>query len=385
MKDIGVNSGLTNSIYLVINSFRAGGAEKVNLDLATEFARRGIHAHLVILKGNGVPLEVPSGVEIHHMHLDGTSPRHIQSEGHPAVRKLGQLFSTTGSGERLQAALGAISSLSLANKLLSFFPAEKVVFWLHFPVTFSDLQKKNFICKRIRKRRLSKLYKGMKITIPSKVAKCDFEGIFGSSHSKIRSTYNPLSPSRINALASQPIEQRIVGPSELDGDYWVHAGRFVGQKRHDRLLHAFKLFCERVNSDLKLVCLGDGQLWDQCRELAKTLGIAHRVIFPGYLANPYPVVHKAKAFVLSSDFETLPTVLLEALSLGVPCVSVNCPTGPDEILVGELSNFLTEMNPESLADGMCRVWENPPDVSGYDFSRFDPKVVAQQYIDFLQE
>ena len=122
-------------VYFLMNSFCQGGAEKENLDLATEFARRGIHAHLVILKGNGVPLEVPSGVEIHHMHLDGTSPRHIQSEGHPAVRKLGQLFSTTGSGERLQAALGAISTLSSANKLLSFFPAEKVVFWLHFPVT----------------------------------------------------------------------------------------------------------------------------------------------------------------------------------------------------------------------------------------------------------
>ena len=91
-----------------------------------------------------------------------------------------------------------------------------------------------------------------------------------------------------------------------------------------------------MNSDLKLVCLGDGELRDEIRELAKTLGIAHRVIFPGYLANPYPVVRKAKAFILSSDFETLPTVLLEALSLGVPCVSVNCPTGPDEILVGEL-------------------------------------------------
>ena len=373
------------SIFLLINSFRTGGAETVNLDLAIEFARRGIQAHLIILKGNGVPFQVPSGVKIHHMHLDGISPRHIRSEGHPAVRKLSQLFSATGSGERLQAALGAISSLSLANKLLSFFPAEKVVFWLHFPVTYSDLQNKNFIRKLIRKRRLSKLYKSMKITIPSKAAKCDFEGIFGSGHSRIHSIYNSLSPRRISTLASQPIEQRIADSSELDGDYWVHAGRFVGQKRHDRLLHAFKLFCDKVNSDLKLVCLGDGELRDEIRELAKTLGIAHRVIFPGYLANPYPVVRKAKAFILSSDFETLPTVLLEALSLGVPCVSVNCPTGPEEILVGKLSNFLTEMNPESLADGMCRVWENPPDISGYDFSRFDPKVVAQQYIDLLQE
>ena len=384
MKDFDESLAPTKLVYLLINSYRQGGAETVNLHLAGELARLGFRAHLVVLKGDGVPLEVPKGVEVHHMHLDGVSPRHLKNDKHPAVGALRGLFAATEGGECLQGALGAIGSLSLANKLLSFFPKEKVVFWLHFPVTYSDLQNKNWFRRVVRKRRLSQLYTGMKVAIPSQSGKRDFESIFGVGFSNIHAIYNPLSVHRINALAEVPIGRGMADSVEIDGDYWVHAGRFVEQKRHDRLLRAYKLFCERFDSNVKLVCLGDGPLMGEARELTESLGLNGRVVFLGYQSNPYPYIRKAKAFVLSSDFETLPTVLLEALALGVPCLSVRCPTGPDEILTGELSQWLVDLDEEALADGMQRMYENPPDVSGYDFSRFDPKQVAQQYIDLLK-
>lgn len=371
-----------NSIfYLIINSYGKGGAESANVHLANGLSSLGITVHLLILKGTSKPYGMDERVIVHTLNLDGVSARHVCSSKHPAVRKVEGVIAKTRVDLSAGNSIAVIASLPLANKISFFLDPFKVFYWLHFPVSYSDLRGRNSFRRLYRKQRLKKLFSGRSIICPSMGVLKDFDSVFGENICrKAKVIYNPVD--RSNALS---MSSHDACTKNQQNPFFLHAGRFVPQKRHDRLFYAYKRFLEKTSGEVDLVCIGDGPLMAENEKLVEELGLQERVHFLGFLKNPFPLIAAAEALILSSDFEAFGMVLVEALSLGTPCVSTNCPHGPDEILVGELSNFLTEMNPESLADGMRRVWENPPDVSGYDFSRFDPKVVAQQYIDFLQE
>ena len=82
----------------------------------------------------------------------------------------------------------------------------------------------------------------------------------------------------------------------------------------------------------KLTILGEGVLRPDLEALIKILGISNRVSLPGFVLDPVPWFRTADLFVLSSSWEGLPTVMIEALECGVPVVSTDCPSGPAEIL-----------------------------------------------------
>ena len=78
--------------------------------------------------------------------------------------------------------------------------------------------------------------------------------------------------------------------------------------------------------------MGKGSLLDDLSTQVKELNLEERVLFTGFVKNPYPILKGAQLFVLSSLYEGMPNVLLEAIALGVPVVSSDCPSGPKEIL-----------------------------------------------------
>jgi glycosyltransferase involved in cell wall biosynthesis len=104
------------------------------------------------------------------------------------------------------------------------------------------------------------------------------------------------------------------------------------QKDFATLLKAFARL--RRTRPAKLIILGDGEGKEDLEALAETLGIRTDVDFPGYVANPYVYFRQASVFVLSSAWEGLPNVLIEAMACGCPVVSTDCPSGPSEILDG---------------------------------------------------
>ena len=103
---------------------------------------------------------------------------------------------------------------------------------------------------------------------------------------------------------------------------------------------------------------------------------------PGFQQNPYNWVQHAKALVLSSDFEGLPTVLIEALAVGTPVVSTNCTFGPSEILTGELSKYLVPVQQsEALANAVKQVLADKPNVENADIlKQVQAEQVALQYL-----
>ena len=146
---------------------------------------------------------------------------------------------------------------------------------------------------------------------------------FGLDPTRVITVYNPVPVAKVRALSNEPVK------NPLPDDYILGCGRLVPPKGFADLIEAFG----RLNhSSLKLVILGIGPFREELLRLAARLGVAERVLLPGYVPNPYPYFAGARAFVLPSHSEALPTVLVEAMACKTPVISSCCGGGSEEIL-----------------------------------------------------
>ncbi len=161
-------------------------------------------------------------------------------------------------------------------------------------------------------------------------------------------------------------------------------GSFKEQKNQQLLIRAFARLTQ--TTDATLMLLGEGDLGPGLKELASALGVSNRVLFPGFHPDPTPFYRTADLFVLSSDYEGLPTVIIEALASGVPVVSTDCPSGPFEILRGGEFGTLVPVGDEvALANAMEQALSTPsdPDRLRRRALDFSPEVAARRYLDLL--
>jgi len=144
-------------------------------------------------------------------------------------------------------------------------------------------------------------------------------------------------------------------------DTIVNVGRFdLEDKRQDLLIKAFARVADRF-PDIKLILIGDGKDQKVIEHVIAECHLKERVILPGATMNVYAMIRKAKVFVLSSDHEGYPNALIEAMSVGLPCISTNCPSGaPAEIIQHMENGMLIEPGSiDELADAMAFLLENP--------------------------
>lgn len=142
---------------------------------------------------------------------------------------------------------------------------------------------------------------------------------------------NPVIPVSEN-IELQPFKERenvIVSLGRLD----------IFQKRQDILLKAFARFLE-THPDYVLKLYGDGPDEGKLKDIIKDLGISEKVVFVGITNNTHNVLRQTKFFVLTSDFEGIPNALLEAMSIGLPCISTKCRPGGAEYLIQDGVNGL---------------------------------------------
>jgi glycosyltransferase involved in cell wall biosynthesis len=200
----------------------------------------------------------------------------------------------------------------------------------------------------------------------------DTREITGMPPEKVIALKNPVITPEIAELADQPVDHPWF---DGEGRIILAVGRLSPEKDFATLLRAFALVDPALKT--RLVLLGDGPLRDELLDLQHALGLQDRVEFIGFRKNPYAYMKRASVLVLSSRWEGAPTVLIEAMSLGVPCVSTDCDFGPREIFEsGQFGRLTPVGDSQALAQAIEETLTNPlsPDVlktavEGYSIAR----------------
>jgi glycosyltransferase involved in cell wall biosynthesis len=185
------------------------------------------------------------------------------------------------------------------------------------------------------------------IVAVSKGVAADLTRVAGLPEDCVRVIYNPIVTPAMQAKACEPMQDSWFEPAEPP--VILAVGRLSAQKDFTTLIRAFAKV--RQSTLAHLLILGDGEERSRLEALVRKLGLKNDVRLPGFVPNPYPYMCRADVFVLSSRWEGLPGVLIEALYCGTPLVSTDCPSGPREILAdGQYGKLV----PVGDQDAMCR-------------------------------
>ena len=158
---------------------------------------------------------------------------------------------------------------------------------------------------------------------------------------KISVIYNPIDIESINRYKKETItimDRQKISEYKLI----LYAGRLIPDKRVIDLISAFKVVSERMQ-DVVLVLLGEGEAKQSLQKRANKLGIGPKVYFLGDVNNPYSWMSHSDCFVLPSQREGFPNVLLEAMACGCPVISTDCQSGPSEIIENKKSGILVSV------------------------------------------
>ena len=130
----------------------------------------------------------------------------------------------------------------------------------------------------------------------------------------------------------------------IEEQYFVATGRLSAQKNYYLMIDAFSKIIQKY-PDEQLRIYGDGELKDELQAYIDNLNADNNIMLMGRTDDIAGVLSHAKGFLLSSDFEGMPNGLLEALAVGIPCVSTDCPCGgPDTVIENDVNGILTPVN-----------------------------------------
>lgn len=198
--------------------------------------------------------------------------------------------------------------------------------------------------------------------------------------------HNPVDIDSIREQAASPVDHEWIEDDDLE--VIVFVGRHEEQKDLETWLRAFTEVHES-NPNTRGVLVGMGSQRERLLELAETLGVGEVVSFPGYVENVYRYMSRSSVFMLSSRFEGLPTVLIEALACGTQIVATDCPSGPREILLegAEVCGRLAPVGDSSgLAKAVLETLQDPlPEAHlRQRATDFEPNAILDEYERFIE-
>lgn len=296
-------------ILFAINSLAGGGAERV---LATLLAgsvpwRARYDIHLALLDDEPRAYDVPEWVIVHRLDA-----RHKLLPSMTQLRALTRRLSPDATLSFLTRA-NIANAWAMAGRGRPWLISERVNTSAHLGDAFAAKAMVRMIYPR-----------AAHVIAVSEGVVDDLAANFGVARARMSAIANPVDHRRIAELAAEPPDFVPAGP------YIVSAGRLMPNKNFPLLLRAYAQASPRE----RLVILGEGPERGALEVLAASLDIADRVDMPGFVANPFAVVARAKLYAMPSNAEGFPNGLVEAMACGVPVVATNCASGPSEILAG---------------------------------------------------
>ena len=363
-------------IALFMPSLRGGGAERVMLTLATEFDRLGYRVDMVLSQAEGEYLnQVPDTINI----VDLQAGRVIKSLI-PLIRYL-----RLRSPSVLLATQNHANCVAILAKLFAF-SATRVFVRESNTLSRNTGKHGSFIDKNMP-RFVSWLYPFARSVIAvSKGVADDLSQMTGLPDDNINVIYNPVVGQALFKQAAKVVDHRWIVDKTLP--VVVACGRLTPQKDFATLIDAVAL--ANIEHPCRLIILGDGELRSELQQQIDNKSLQDVIDLPGFVDNPFAYMQKSDVFVLSSLWEGLPNVLIQALALGTNVVSTRCPSGPEEILsdgeYGRLvpcgdASALKQAILAAFADGVGDVQAER--VQHHCESNFGYQSVINQYLDLF--
>jgi len=350
-------------IVLVIPDLKGNGAERVAISLARAFRDAGHESHIVVFSDR-IELPVPSDIPVHRFHFRGMRLLPRSWRGPCCAPSLDRFIRRTCGEPDL-----VLSGLAPADRILAYSRLSGVHLIIHNTVSiemqgqFSDSSGRE-LAERL------KLYRRKPCIAVSEGVAEDLRQLLPEKQDIMR-IYSPLDLDLVR-------KQGWLEPAlDIPEGCIVNVSTFAPRKRHALLLRAYA----KSGTDRHLVLIGQGGELETVRALAKKLHVEDRVHFTGFQPNPYAFMRKASLFVLSSDFEGLGMVLLEAIALGVAAISTDCPSGPAEILPA--AHLVPVDDVDALADLIRSAAADPATWRIPLPNEFQPATLLQCYLDLI--
>lgn len=204
--------------------------------------------------------------------------------------------------------------------------------------------------------------------------------------------YFPLRVQKKSRVILNPVDETFFSEKwEGSENSIICVGRLYPQKNHELLLRAFQYIHQAIPS-IKLKICGKGTEELKLRNLAENLGVANSVDFLGEISNVKREIVKSKCFVLSSNYEGLPNALMEAMAVGAPVVSTDCPCGgPRMLITNRINGVLVPCGDEhALANAVLEILSNEKIRRDYSEAareyaqEFETGKVMKEWLDFLK-
>lgn len=332
-------------ITLFMAGLGGGGAERVMLYLARGFVDKGLKVDLVLVKTEGPSISlIPPEVRVINLGT-GRLLRSIPS----LVNYLKQ-----NKPKALLSAMEDINVVALVCRRLAGV-STRVVVSVHNTLSVES-KTSTQIKKRLAPYLARLFYPSADVVVTvSQGAAIDLVNL-GLSKESVKVIYNPVVTPELFQKAAEPLDHPWFFPDELP--VILAVGRLDKQKDFPTLIRAFAQIIQKIPS--RLMILGEGPDRAELEALVRELGVEKNVALPGFVNNPFAYMKRAAVLVLSSLYEGLPTVLIEAIALGTSVVSTDCKSGPAEILEnGRYGKLVTVGNAQEMAEAIMNTLEHP--------------------------
>lgn len=317
------NSG-KKKVAFMVSSMNTGGAQRMVSNIITHFPKEW---DIDLILNSSENLIYPYRGHIIDLGIqEPTDRKRLIYQGKVLVKRIKVLYKLKKKNQ-YAAVISFLDSANVANILTGNKYSKTII---SVRTRLSGVTNRSY--KIIVNNLVKLLYnRADKVVAISEGVKEDLRTNFHIKEEKLCTIYNGFDAQNIRERALKGTLDKDISEKIFEKTVVLNAGRMVPPKGQWHLIKAFSLIADRYEN-LRLVISGNGILESELKNLCKELKIEGRVIFTGFLENPFPMFRQASLFVFSSVWEGFGNALVEAMICGLPCIATDFKYGAREIL-----------------------------------------------------